>query len=99
MSGSAPHTLLVVDPDSAAALSLRKALDAEGVHVLYRTDSRALVHSLQAEEVDAIFLAETLALEDPGLIGSVTQRFPDVPLVLMLPLASASKLARWVSAG
>jgi len=99
MQGSAPHTIFVVDPDDAAAPLLKSALQGEGVHVEHRTDFRGLLQSLQAEEVDAVFLAEALALEDPRLIANVTQRFPDVPLVVMLPTASHANLGRWVSAG
>jgi two-component system, NtrC family, response regulator AtoC len=99
MQGTATHTLLVADPDGAAAPLLRAALDAEGVRVEHRTDSRALLHSLQAEEIDAVFLAEALALENPDLIGSLRQGFPDIPLVVMLPATSRAELGRWVSAG
>jgi len=93
------HTLLVADLDNAAAQRLERALAAERIRVEHRTDSHAFLHSLEAEEVDAIFLAEALALADPNLIGSVTQRFPDVPLVVMLPAGSQSDLGHWVSAG
>jgi len=61
MPGSAPHTLLVVDPESAAAGLLQNTLHAEGVRVQQRTDSRALLHSLQAEEVDAKSLVTSAA--------------------------------------
>ena len=99
MPGTRAHTLLVADPHSTAAPLLRDALDAEGVHVEHRTDPQSLLRSLEAEEIDAIFLAETLALDDPRLVPTLTQRFPDVPLVLMLRATSRAELGRWVSAG
>src|SRR4051812_40095909 len=99
MLGTATHTLLVADPDHAAARLLEQALGAEGIHVEHRVDSRAFLRSLESEEIDAVFLAEALALAEPDLISSVTLRFPDVPLVVMLPGGARADLGRWVSAG
>jgi len=99
MQGTATHTLLVADPDNAAAQRLERALGEEQIRIAHRTDARSFLQSLDTEEIDAIFLAEALALADPNLVGSVTQRFPDVPLVVMLPTGSRSVLGRWASAG
>ena len=99
MLGSAALTVLVLDPDDESAPLLNRALQDEGIRIEHRRDARGLLRSLQTEEIDIIFLAEALAAEDPRLIGSVTQRFPDVPLVVMLPTASHAQLGRWVSAG
>jgi two-component system, NtrC family, response regulator AtoC len=99
MQGSDTHTVLVADPDDAAASALGAALLSEGIVVGHRKDAQALFSSLQAEEAEAIFLAESLAIADPDLIGGLTRNFPDVPLVVMLPSGSRTDFGRWVSAG
>src|SRR6478735_7634269 len=93
------HTLLVADPDSVTAPQLQQLLDPEGIRVAHRRDSQTLLQSLQTEEIDAVFLAHGLAQQDPSLVGILTQRFPNIPLVVMLPATSREEFARWVSAG
>jgi len=99
MQEAVTHTLLVADPDSAIAPQLKQLLAPEGIRVAHRKDSRTLLHSLQTEEIDAIFLSHNLAQQDPTLVGTVTQRFPTIPLVVMLPATSREEFGRWVSAG
>src|SRR6185369_3381043 len=91
--------LLVADPESATAPFLQQLLEPEGVRVAHRRDSRTLLQALQTEEVDAIFIAHGLAQQDPTLVATLTQRFPAVPLVVMLPSSSSDEFGRWVSAG
>jgi two-component system response regulator AtoC len=99
MPEAVTHTLLVADPESATAPFLKQLLEAEGVRVIHKRDSRALLQTLQTEEVDAIFMASGLAQQDPTLVATLTQRFPSIPLVVMLPSASREEFGRWVSAG
>jgi len=99
MQEAVTHTLLVADPESETAPFLQQLLAPESVRVAHRRDSRTLLQTLQTEEVDAIFIAHGLAHQDPGLVATLTQRFPEIPLVVMLPSTSSDEFGRWVSAG
>jgi two-component system response regulator AtoC len=99
MLEAATHTLLVADLESTTAPFLQQLLEPEGVRVVHLRDSRALVQTLQTEEVDAIFIAHGMANQEPSWVATLTQRFPDIPLVVMLPGASRDEVGRWVSAG
>src|SRR4051812_15063718 len=95
----ATHSLLVADPELSTASRLQLLLDGEGIRITHRVDSRALLQTLQTEEIDVIFIAQTLAEQEPELVRNLTQRFSDIPVVMMLPVATHAELARWVSAG
>src|SRR6478735_2903151 len=99
MQEAVTHTLLVADPESTTAPLLQQLFDPEGIRVAHRRDARTLLQTLQTEEIDAIFVAHSLAQQDANLVSTLTQRFPDIPLVVMLPAAARDEFARWVSAG
>ena len=99
MQEAVTHTLLVADPESTTAPLLQQLFDPEGIRVAHRKDARTLLQALQTEEIDAIFVAHSLAQQDANLVSTLTQRFPDIPLVVMLPAAARDEFGRWVSAG
>ncbi len=98
MQGTDTHTLLVADADYAAALILKQAFREGGPNVEHCTELASLLRALDEQDAEAIFLAESLAIEEPDFVRRVVQRFPDVPLVVMVA-AGAPVDGRWVSAG
>ena len=98
MLGTDTHTLLVGDTDYAAALLLKQAFREDGPRVEHCTALPELLQALEEEDAEAIFLAESLAIEEPDFVRTVVRRFPDVPLVVMVPAGSPVD-GRWVSAG
>ncbi|MET0793998.1 MAG: sigma-54 dependent transcriptional regulator, partial [Polyangiaceae bacterium] len=98
MPGTETHTLLVADAHYAAALLLKQAFRKDGPHVEHCTSLPALLRALDERDAEAIFLAESLAIEEPDFVHTVVHRFPDVPLVVMVA-AGATVDGRWVSAG
>ena len=94
MQGTDTHTLLVADADYAAALILKQAFREGGPNVEHCTELASLLRALDEQDAEAIFLAESLAIEEPDFVRRVVQRFPDVPLVVMVaepPVENALK--------
>ena len=98
MQGTDTHTLLVGDTDGDAVRSLERAFREGGPSIKHCTGLTALLRALEEQDVEAVFLAEALALEEPEFVRQVVRRFPDVPLVVMVATGSPVD-GRWVSAG
>lgn len=98
MQGPDSHTLLVADAERAAALLLAQAVGESGPRVEHCTTLPELVRALEERDAEAVFLAESLAIEQPDFVRMVVRRFPDVPVVLMVSSGDPVD-GRWVSAG
>jgi len=100
MLGLATRTLLVASADRSPAHALQRILAHENVHVEHLALPGELRRALEERDIEALFLAADLAEADAsGSIASLSQRFPDVPLVVMVPPERRAGLARWVSEG
>ncbi|HKO52962.1 MAG TPA: sigma-54 dependent transcriptional regulator [Polyangiaceae bacterium] len=98
MQGNDSHTLLVADAEQTAAQQLERAFGQGSTSVEHCATLSELLRALEERDADAVFLAESLAIGQPDFVRMVVQRFPDVPVVLMVT-AGASVDGRWVSAG
>lgn len=98
MPGTETHKLLVADGDETAARTLGQAFKSLGLGIEHCTTTRALQRCLEQEDIDAVFVNEALARE-PELVRDLTQRFPEVPFVILVSNGTGEALGRWVSAG
>src|SRR3954470_17448109 len=98
MSGIDSRSLLVADADGDAAFVLEQAFGEGGPSIEHCTSLPELMRALETRDAEAVFLAESLANQEPNWVRKFVQRFPDVPVVLMVA-AGTSVDPRWVSAG
>jgi len=92
--------LLVVDDDKVVLDSCRRILEAEGYTVVLTSSARDAVARLEAEAFD-LLLVDVIMPEYDGiyLIGTVRQKRPTLPVLVMSGYPTPETISSGLSAG
>ena len=92
--------LLVVDDDKVVLDSCRRILEAEGYTVVLTSSARDAVARLEAEAFD-LLLVDVIMPEYDGiyLIGTVRQKWPTLPVLVMSGYPTPETISSGLSAG
>jgi DNA-binding response OmpR family regulator len=92
--------LLVVDDDKVVLDSCRRILEAESYTVVLTSSARDAVARLEAEAFD-LLLVDVIMPEYDGiyLIGTVRQKWPTLPVLVMSGYPTPETISSGLSAG